>query len=65
MLAFDPIGQGERYQYADIPEGRADPEHPWSQPAPGTWLWTSVLQHARGQGCRTRARGVGGTRAVG
>jgi hypothetical protein len=45
VLAFDPIGQGERMQYADIPEGRANPKAPWSSGDSRAWLWGSTAQH--------------------
>ena len=45
VLAFDPIGQGERMQYADIPVGRPDPSKPWGAGAPGAYLWSSTADH--------------------
>eukprot|EP00041_Stephanoeca_diplocostata_P034177 m.1149001 g.1149001 ORF g.1149001 m.1149001 type:complete len:104 (-) comp24476_c0_seq29:4325-4636(-) len=45
VLAFDPIGQGERMQFADIPEGEPSPDAPWSSGASGSTLWSSTLQH--------------------
>eukprot|EP00041_Stephanoeca_diplocostata_P034184 m.1149850 g.1149850 ORF g.1149850 m.1149850 type:complete len:945 (-) comp24476_c0_seq75:328-3162(-) len=45
VLAFDPIGQGERMQFADIAEGEPSPDAPWSKGASGSTLWGSTLQH--------------------
>lgn len=45
VLAFDPIGQGERMQYADIKEGRPDPAAPWGKGVPGSYLWGSTSDH--------------------
>ena len=45
VLAFDPIGQGERMQYADIKEGRPDPAAPWGKGAAGSYLWGSTSDH--------------------
>lgn len=45
VLAFDPIGQGERMQYADLEVGAPDPARPWSAGRPGAWLWGSTSDH--------------------
>ena len=45
VLAFDPIGQGERMQYADVPQGKPDPTAPWSHGANGSFLWGSTADH--------------------
>ena len=45
VLAFDPIGQGERMQYADIRQGRPDPSAPWGKGGPGASLWGSTSDH--------------------
>jgi hypothetical protein len=45
VLAFDPIGQGERMQYADIPEGRPSASVPWGKGAAGSFLWGSTSDH--------------------
>eukprot|EP00039_Didymoeca_costata_P002094 m.57479 g.57479 ORF g.57479 m.57479 type:complete len:914 (+) comp11111_c0_seq1:86-2827(+) len=45
VLAFDPIGQGERLQYADVPLGKPDPEYPWSKGAKGATLYGSTTEH--------------------
>eukprot|EP01047_Picozoa_sp_COSAG01_P104373 COSAG01_NODE_33704_length_560_cov_0.783080_1_plen_181_part_10 len=45
VLAFDPIGQGERMQYADIPAGRPDPAEPWGKGAPGSFVWGPTSDH--------------------
>lgn len=45
VLAFDPIGQGERMQYADIPAGRPSPDAPWGKGAPGSYLWGATSDH--------------------
>lgn len=45
VLAFDPIGQGERMQFADIPQGEPSSTAPWSQGVSGATLWGSTVQH--------------------
>jgi hypothetical protein len=45
VLAFDPLGQGERMQYADIPAGRPDPAEPWGKGAPGSFVWGATSDH--------------------
>jgi hypothetical protein len=45
VLAFDPIGQGERMQYADVPQGAASEDAPWSKGADGAYLWGSTADH--------------------
>lgn len=45
VLAFDPIGQGERMQYADIPQGAPSTDAPWSKGAAGAYLWHATEAH--------------------
>ena len=45
VLAFDPIGQGERMQYADIKQGAPSTTAPWSRGEDGAYLWESTADH--------------------
>jgi hypothetical protein len=45
VLAFDPIGQGERMQYADVKEGAPSKLAPWSKGGAGAYLWAPTADH--------------------
>ena len=45
LFAADSIGQGERMQYADIPQGRPSAAAHWGKGAAGSFVWGPTSDH--------------------